>query len=84
MSNLYYTALWPLENLTNYCNQNGIYIGTSTASYRKFQCYLDYSFGGFYSGNYNNIQTGVNLQLDGYVKLQVGANMVRGHLPGFI
>jgi len=60
------------------------HIGTSTASFRKFQCYLDYSFGGFYSGNYNNIQTGVNLQLDGYVKLQVGANMVRGHLPGFI
>jgi hypothetical protein len=53
----------------------------NTASYRKIQFDLSYNFGQFYSGHYDNIETGVTLKLDGYANLQLGANVVRGYLP---
>lgn len=53
----------------------------NTASYRKVQFDLSYNFGQFYSGHYDNIETGVTLKLDGYANLQMGANLVKGNLP---
>ena len=53
----------------------------NTASYRKAQFDLSYRFGHFYNGHYNDIETGVTLKLDGYVNMQLGANLVRGNLP---
>ena len=53
----------------------------NTAAYRKVQFDLSYNFGQFYSGHYNNIESGVALKLDGYANLQMGANIVRGDLP---
>ena len=53
----------------------------NTASYRKAQFDFSYRFGEFYNGHYNDIETGVTLKLDGYVTMEVGANMVRGKLP---
>ena len=53
----------------------------NTASFRKFQLDFRYTFGGFYRGHYDDIETGVTLKLDGYANLQVGANMAIGDLP---
>lgn len=53
----------------------------NTASYRKAQLDFSYSFGEFYDGHYNDIETGVSLKLDGYATMEVGANLVRGNLP---
>ena len=53
----------------------------NTASYRKVQFDFSYSFGEFYDGHYNDIETGVTLKLDGYATMELGANLVRGNLP---
>jgi len=53
----------------------------NTASYRKVQFDLSYRFGQFYDGNYNDVETGLTLKLDGYATIQVGGNLVRGYLP---
>lgn len=53
----------------------------NTASHRKVQFDLSYRFGQFYDGNYNDLETGVTLKLDGYATMQVGGNFVRGFLP---
>lgn len=53
----------------------------NTAAYRKLQFDLSYSFGQFYNGFYNDIETGVTLKLDGFALLQVGMNLVRGDMP---
>jgi len=53
----------------------------NTASFRKVQFDLSYNFGQFYSGHYDNIETGITLKMDGYANLQLGANVVGGALP---
>jgi len=53
----------------------------NTAAYRKVQFDLSYNFGQFYGGQYNNVESGITLKLDGYANLQFGANVVRGNLP---
>lgn len=53
----------------------------NTASYRKVQFDVSYRFGEFYSGHYNDLETGLTLKFNGYVNLQLGGNFVNGKLP---
>ncbi|MGC9472143.1 MAG: DUF5916 domain-containing protein [Bacteroidales bacterium] len=53
----------------------------NTASYRKVQLDVSYRFGEFYSGHYNDLETGLTLKFNGYVNLQVGGNFVNAKLP---
>jgi hypothetical protein len=53
----------------------------STASYRPWTVDLEYGFGEFYSGHYNNTQAGFGLKLKGYATAELGINLVRGNLP---
>ncbi len=62
-------------------DQEGWTAEINTASYRKAQFDLSYRFGQFYNGNYNDLEAGVTLKMDGYANLQVGANIVNGRLP---
>ena len=53
----------------------------NTASYRPAQVDFSFRFGKFYSGHYNDIETGLTLKANGYATLQLGANIIRGNLP---
>jgi hypothetical protein len=53
----------------------------NTASYRMLQFDCSYRFGQFYSGHFNDIESGITFKADGYATLEVGANYIRGNLP---
>ncbi|MEZ5018888.1 MAG: DUF5916 domain-containing protein [Bacteroidales bacterium] len=53
----------------------------NSASYRVAQVDFSYRFGQFYSGHYNDIEAALTLKADGYATLQMGTNIIRGHLP---
>jgi hypothetical protein len=53
----------------------------NTASYRMAQIDFSYSFGEFYSGHFNDIESGITFKVDGYATFEVGANFIRGNLP---
>jgi hypothetical protein len=42
---------------------------------------FSYRFGEFYSGIYNNIETGITLKYKGYATLSLSGNFVYGNLP---
>jgi hypothetical protein len=56
-------------------------IDFNTAIHRPAVFNLNYSFGEFYSGHYDNAQIGLTLKYKGYVNLALDANIVRGRLP---
>ena len=53
----------------------------STASHRKAIFDVNYNFGGFYDGSYNDLETEFSLKLNGYATMQIGGNFVRGVMP---
>lgn len=52
----------------------------NTASFRKIELDVSYRFGEFYSGTYNDLETGITVKLNGYVNIQVGGNFANGNL----
>jgi hypothetical protein len=52
-----------------------------TASHRPWTADLEWKFGEFYSGHYDDIEAGIQLKLKGYATLGLDANFVRGRLP---
>ena len=52
-----------------------------TASHRPWNVDLEWKFGQFYSGHYDDIEAGIQLKLKGYATLGLDANFVRGRLP---
>ena len=53
----------------------------NTAGFRPVAGELEWRFGGFYSGHYDNVELGLSLKYKGYASLSLGANLVRGRLP---
>jgi len=52
-----------------------------SAIYRAFVFDLNYNFGEFYSGHYDDVNIELSLKYKGYVSLALEANLVRGRLP---
>jgi len=52
-----------------------------TASHRPWTVDLEWKFGEFYSGSYDEVEAGIQLKLKGYATLGLDANFVRGRLP---
>ena len=53
----------------------------NSAGYRRVQLDLNYRFGQFYGGSFNDLSAGVTLKMKGYATFQLGTNIVRGDLP---
>jgi len=56
-------------------------LNASTASHRPVILEAGWNFGGFYSGDIDNINLGLTLKFKGYATLAFDANLVRGRLP---
>ncbi len=52
-----------------------------TSTHRATVFEMNYSFGGFYSGHYDNVSFGLTLKYKGYATLALDTNLVRGRLP---
>jgi hypothetical protein len=53
----------------------------NTANYRSAILDLNYNFGEFYSGHYDDVSIGLAVKYKGYLNLEMNTNMVRGRLP---
>jgi len=53
----------------------------NSASHRSWTANLDWRFGWFYSGNYDDVELGIGLKFKGYATLALNANTVHGRLP---
>jgi hypothetical protein len=53
----------------------------NSASHRPWTVDLEYSFGPFYSGRYDNVEAAFALRYKGYAALEIGAEIVRADLP---
>jgi hypothetical protein len=53
----------------------------STASHRPAVFDMNYNFGEFYSGHYDDMKIGLTLKYKGYANLALDVNLVRGRLP---
>jgi hypothetical protein len=53
--------------------------GTSTHRAAVFE--MNYNFGGFYSGRYDDVSFGLTLKYKGFATLALDSNLVRGRLP---
>jgi hypothetical protein len=53
----------------------------SSASHRPWTVDLEYSFGPFYSGRYDNVEASFAARYKGYASLEFGAEIVRANLP---
>ncbi len=53
----------------------------STASHRPAVFDMNYNFGEFYSGHYDDMKIGLTLKYKGYANLSLDVNLVRGRLP---
>ncbi|HVP90081.1 MAG TPA: carbohydrate binding family 9 domain-containing protein [Terriglobales bacterium] len=53
----------------------------NSASHRLLALQSSYTFGGFYSGHYNEATAGVAVKLKGYVSLTGNVDLVRARLP---
>jgi hypothetical protein len=53
----------------------------NTATYRSAILDLNYNFGEFYSGHYDDLNIGLAIKYKGYLNLELDTNMVRGRLP---
>lgn len=56
-------------------------LGFNSAGYRPYGLDVEYQFGRFYSGHYNNLELALHFRLKGYVTLGLAAELVRGDLP---
>jgi hypothetical protein len=56
-------------------------LNASTASHRPVIFEAGWNFGGFYSGDIDNVNLGLTLKFKGYATLAFDANLVRGRLP---
>jgi len=52
-----------------------------TASHRPWSADLEWKFGQFYSGHYDDVELGFSLKFKGFATLGLDANFVRGRLP---
>jgi hypothetical protein len=59
----------------------GYRLELSSAIYRPYVVDLNYDFGEFYSGRYDDVNVGLALKFKGYATLAMDANFVRGKLP---
>jgi hypothetical protein len=62
-------------NFTNYAVQ------FESASHRPWGGRVEWAFGPFYSGHYDNVLAGVRYNLKGYASFDLDADFVRGRLP---
>jgi hypothetical protein len=53
----------------------------NTAGYRPVAAALEWRFGNFYSGRYDDAELGLSLKYKGYATVSLNANFVRGRLP---
>jgi len=53
----------------------------STAGFRPVVADLEWRFGNFYSGRYDDAELGLSLKYKGYATVSLNANFVRGRLP---
>ncbi len=53
----------------------------NTATHRPAVFDMNYNFGEFYSGNYDDLNFGLTLKYKGYATLSFDTNLVRGRLP---
>jgi hypothetical protein len=53
----------------------------STANYRPAAFNVNYNFGEFYSGHYDDLKVGLVLKYKGYASLGLNVDLVRGRLP---
>jgi hypothetical protein len=56
-------------------------LNLNTATYRSAILDLNYNFGEFYSGHYDDVNIGLAIKYKGYLNLELDTNMVRGRLP---
>jgi hypothetical protein len=56
-------------------------LGFNSASHRPLSLNLNYTMGGFYSGNYNDFNAGLTYRFRGNLDLSFDLNLVRGNLP---
>ncbi len=56
-------------------------LNLNTATYRSAILDLNYNFGEFYSGHYDDVNIGLAIKYKGYLNLELNTNMVRGRLP---
>jgi hypothetical protein len=52
-----------------------------SAAYRPWLVGVEWNFGEFYSGHYNNIEASLTFKLKGYATFGLKTNFVRGNLP---
>ncbi|MCX6577862.1 MAG: carbohydrate binding family 9 domain-containing protein [Candidatus Aminicenantes bacterium] len=52
-----------------------------TSTHRAAVFEMNYNFGGFYSGHYDDVSFGLTLKYKGYATLALDTNLVRGRLP---
>jgi hypothetical protein len=52
-----------------------------TSTHRAAVFEINYNFGGFYSGHYDDVSFGLTLKYKGYATLALDTNLVRGRLP---
>jgi hypothetical protein len=52
-----------------------------TASHRPWGGRVEWEFGHFYSGHFDNVEAGFRFNLKGYASFDLDANFVRGRLP---
>lgn len=53
----------------------------NTATHRPVAFDMNYNFGGFYSGHYDDVSMGLTLKFKGYASLALDTNLVRAKLP---
>jgi len=56
-------------------------VSLSTSSRRAVSVSAGYTFGGFYSGHYDDVSASLDVRLKGYLKVSFDTNLVRGRLP---
>ncbi len=59
----------------------GYRLNLNTANYRSAIFDLNYNFGQFYSGHYDDVNIGLAIKYKGYLNLELNTNLVRGRLP---
>jgi hypothetical protein len=56
-------------------------ISLSTSNRRPVSGSVNYTFGQFYSGHYDDFRLGLDVKIDGFVNLSFDTNLVRGRMP---
>ena len=56
-------------------------VNLATSSRRPVAGSVNYTFGQFYSGHYDDFNLGLDVKIDGFVNLSFDTNLVRGRMP---